>query len=134
MALKSRNIQITKDEDIKKFVVGVINQDIGEQKLLERGIPVANLQPTSSPRSIIQKLEAKRIDLWCYDSITAFYLIKSNQFNVSDYEVIYTLAQNELFFAFSKNVSDKIIKSLQDALEQLVKSGKYDKILAKYAK
>ncbi|MCG8569590.1 MAG: ABC transporter substrate-binding protein [Spirochaetes bacterium] len=134
IALKSKKLKISSDADMKKYQIGVINEDVAEQMLKDRGIPEGNLQGSSNPLSIIQKLEAQRIDMWCYDKITAFFLIKSNNFNTSKYEIVYTLSTDELYFAFSKNVPDKVIKELQDAYNKLVKSGKYNKILEKYSK
>ena len=133
-ALKSKHIKINSLDDIKKYSVGVIRDDISEQVLLKDGIPKSNLQEVAETIQNIRKLNMGRIDLWAYGAEVAKWELKSNGFNPDNYETIYNLQKAETWYAFNPKTSDSVITALQNAYNELVKDGEYQKILDSYLK
>ena len=137
IAKESRHIKIKSINDLKKYRIGTIIDDVGEQLLNERGIPNSKLDRVGSTDAInisIKKLEGKRIDLFSYDLNVLKWQIKQSGLNPNDYETVYVLKKGNLSFAFNKNTPDKTIHKLQKILDGLKKDGTYQKILDKYLK
>ena len=133
-ARKDKNIKINTINDVKRYRIGVIRDDVGEQLLVAAGIPKKNLDRTAKAISNIKKLSAGKIDMWSYEETVAKWFIKKNSFNPADYEVVHVLKEGVLSYAFNKDTPDSIIQKLQNALDGIKKSGEYEKILDKYLK
>jgi polar amino acid transport system substrate-binding protein len=135
-AKKSKGIKINGPEDIGKYRVGVINEDIGEQLLKNMGVPANALDGVPEMISNIKKLEADRIDMMAYGEIVGNWMIKNAGFNVEDYESVYVLKEGELFIAINKETSDTIVTALQKALDKLKNEDNaiFKSILDKYLK
>lgn len=135
---KSSHINIENDDDIKKYAIGVIIDDIGEQLVLNRGVGEKNITNASTGMALSQMLEYGRIDLWAYEEKVALLSIKNAGLNIDDYEAVYTLQESEMYFAFNKSTDYQYVEALQMALDELkkkdIKTGvsEYDKIVAKY--
>ena len=121
IAKKSNNIKISTPQDLKKYVIGGILDDIGV--LLVRDLIGfnANILTTAYAKSLARMLDLNRIDLWAYEENTAKHFFKLNNLNPEDYESIYVLSEADLYFAFGKNTEVKIIERLQKALDQVKK-------------
>ena len=138
-ARKDRNIKINSINDVKKYKIGVIRDDVGEQLLVAAGIPKKNLDRTAKAISIIKKLSSGKIDMWSYEETVAKWFIKNNGFNPVDYEIVHVLKEGVLSYAFHKDTPDSLIQKLQTALDEIKKKpagekSKYEKILDKYLK
>jgi polar amino acid transport system substrate-binding protein len=70
--------------------------------------------------------------MFSYETKVAKYSINLNGYDSDDYEVIYTLANNELYFAFNRLTPDKIINKWQNALDKIKANGIYDTIIKQY--
>ena len=132
IAKKSSKIKINNTDDFKKYKIGVIRDDIGQQ-LLE-GIGITNLEKVADNVANIKKLNINRINLVSYEITGAFYKIKQMGFSPSDYEVVYSFKESQLYYAFQKDTPDKIIKEMQKALDKVRKKGKLQKIVDSYMK
>jgi len=135
VTLKNKNIKINNISDLKKYTIGCVKKDIGETLLLESGIPKKNLKPldgTNSLATSFYKLERDQIDLFAYETRVTKYSADLNGFDSSEYETVYILKRGELYFAFNRLTSNKIIKKWQDALDAIKANGVYAKILKKY--
>ena len=131
IALKERNIVINSLEDLNKYKIGAVLKDIGEVLLLELGVDKKNIQYVKGEDAInisFNKMKKKRIDMFAYDANVAFENAKMEGFDPSKYEVVYTLQEGNLYFAFNKNTDDSIITKWQNALDVIKKNGTYDKI------
>ncbi len=136
-ARKDRHIKINSIDDLKKYNIGTIMKDVGEQLLNEKGIPNSKLDRIGGTDAInksIMKLNKGRIDLFSYDSNVLKWKIKQQGLNPADYETVYVLKKGKLSYAFNKNTSDKIVNRIQKVLDELKKDGTYQKILDKYLK
>jgi len=141
IAKKERRIRITSPDDLKKYRIGVVFNDLSEQLAAEMGIEDENIDPVSSGEINLLKLNRNRIDLWNYEANVAKWLITHFGFKMEDYEVVYILKKElPTYFAFHRNTPDKIIQKFQRALDELRKTppgtmeSELDKIVKKYIK
>ncbi|WP_019613811.1 substrate-binding periplasmic protein [Psychromonas ossibalaenae] len=138
LAKRSSNIKISSVEDLNKYNIGVIRDDIGEQLIIEAGVPESKIQRATKADSLAKKLNAGRVQLWAYEENVARWFIKTNNLENDDFVVVHTLKEGELYYAFSKDVDDALTDSLQKGLDQVKsapgKIGKtlYDDILSNY--
>jgi len=135
IALKNSNIKIKTIDDLKKYKIGCIKKDIGESLLLEHGILEKNLNSIDGINSLatsFYKLERGKLDLFAYETKVATYSADLNGFDSNDYEIVYNLKDGELYFAFNRLTSNKIIKKWQKALDVIKANGIYQKIVNKY--
>lgn len=132
IALKNRNIKIKTIEDIKKYKIGTIRSDIGEILLLKNKIPLKRIQRVGKTLHNIKKLIAKRVDIWAYDLTVAKWELKSNGYSLDDFEVVYVFKKSTIYYAFSKNISNKLIDRIQKAFDEIKVSDEYKKIVDRY--
>ena len=133
VAKKSRGIKINSVEDISQFnKIGVVRDDIGEQMLLELGVPKENLHRTNSGMNTAKMLDKERVDMWAYGRVVALWNIKELGFNPGDYEEVYILKESQQYFAFHKDTESAVIAKLQTALDELRSNGKLKEIVSTY--
>ncbi|HJW56185.1 MAG TPA: ABC transporter substrate-binding protein [Burkholderiaceae bacterium] len=135
VAPKSRNIIIGSIEDLNRsqYKIGVVREDVAEQLLLKLGVKPDRIFRATSGMNVAKMLQAGHIDMWAYGSPVILWNMKELGYATSDYEEVYTLSNSEsYYYAFHKNVDDKIIAQFQQALDYLKKSGKFDEIMVRY--
>ncbi|MDD3051093.1 MAG: transporter substrate-binding domain-containing protein [Candidatus Cloacimonetes bacterium] len=133
LALTEKKIKINSPEDLQKYQIGVVRDDVAHQ-LLEKAGNKDNIQPIADNLVNIKKMQAGRIDLWGYAEFCALWQIKTSGNNPTDFEVVYVLDESSLEFAFHKDTPDEIVKAMQKALDKLIADGTHQKILDKYLK
>jgi len=135
IAPKSKNIVINTVSDLNKYKIGAVLKDVGEQLLLEQGIDKKHIFHVEGNNAInlsFKKMQGNRIDLFSYDITVAFANAKLEGFDIEQYEVVHTLQESALYFAFNKNTDDKIIEQWQKSLDAIKANGLYAKIIKKY--
>jgi len=135
IAPKNKHYHIKSIEDLKKYKIGAVINDIGEQLLKEAGIPKNNISSISGKNPVVvnfTKMGRGRIDMFAYEENVAMYGAKSFQIDISEFEPVFTLKKGQLYYAFNKHVDDKVIQKFQQALDTIKKNGVYDKIVKKY--
>ncbi|MFG0607285.1 substrate-binding periplasmic protein [Vibrio mimicus] len=138
LARKSSHIKVNDPIEIGKYRVGVIRDDIGEQQLLQFGVPRESMVEGSTFKSLAEQLLKRRIDLLAYDERTALWLMSQERFPLEEFETVYILMQGSLYYAFNKNIDKSVLDDLQRGIE-LVKTSvdengvnRYQAILNKY--
>ena len=137
IARKDRGIELRDVAAAKKFKIGVIIDDVGEQLLLKEGFDVRNLDRVSGSDVTllsIKKLAMGRIDLWSYESNVAMWEIKDKGFDPGDFEVVHILGGGELYYAFNPGTAPELIARMQRALDAIKEDGTYRDIVARYVK
>lgn len=135
IAKKEKSIKINSLADLKKYKVGAVLNDIGEQILLNENVSKENIDTTSGSNALIKsirKLDANRIDMFSYSVEVAFWEMKSNNVDISKYENVFDIKKLGLYLAFEKNTPDWIIKMFQDSLDEIKQDGTYENILKRY--
>jgi polar amino acid transport system substrate-binding protein len=135
IAKKSRNIRIDSTNDLNKYIIGVVRDDIAEQLLLEAGVKPNNIYQTISGtggQNLGKMLAGERVDLWAYGEITAFWNLMESGFSSSDFEVVYYLKKTDVYYALNREIDDEIVTKLQNALDEIKATGELQKIIKKY--
>lgn len=129
---KSKNIKINSFADFSKYKIGVVRDDVGESLLLSNNVHISNIDRAVKLSDNIKKLLAGRIDAISYEENVLKWTLKQEGEKVSDYEIIFSLKEGEVFFAFNKNTPDDLIKQVQEAFDQVKQSSEYKQIMDKY--
>lgn len=127
-----KNIVIRSTADIKKYRIGVIKDDVGEQLLLQAGIPASSLERVNSSLQNMKKLTMGRIDLWSYGEAVARWQIKEHGFSSNDFKTVYVLQSKDLYYAFHPSSDMALVRSLQQNLDRMKASGEYNRIVDGY--
>ena len=138
LARKDSGIEITRPMDMANYRIGVIRDDIGEQSLLELGIPRNSMQEANYVTVLAEQLMKKRIDLLVYSQRAAYWWSKQAGLDPDLFQPVYLVREGDVYFAFNKLTDSTVIEKLQRGLD-LLKSTKgesgqtlYEEILAKY--
>jgi polar amino acid transport system substrate-binding protein len=116
---KASNIRLDDIRQLDRYRVGAVRDDVGELFLRDLHLEKTIITLGVQPESIAKMLQSGRIDLWVYGESSAFNLLKNIGAKRQDYEVIRTLKSLELYYAFSADVSDALVKQLQDAIDSI---------------
>lgn len=138
LAPKASNITIGSPSDLSKYKVAAIRDDVGEQLVMALGVAKNKIKSTANADSVVKKLASNKVDMWAYEENVARWFLKKHGLNNEDYVVAYVLKEAELFYAFSKDVPDDVVGTIQEGLDKVKtaegKVGKtlYDDILSEY--
>lgn len=131
-ARKDRNIKLSSLDDAKKYNIGTVMNDVGENLLLEAGFDLSTLDRAANVASNISKLNLKRIDLFAKNADVVLTEIKAMGFNTRDYEIVWTLSESWQYYAFHKDTPQELIDRFQKAFDKL--EDKRGEILERYLK
>ena len=121
IAKKSTQMKVTTLESLRQYKIATIPDTASEKALIDMGLRVENFERFSNRTSQLKKLQENRVDAIAFSVEAAFSLLKEMGCDVSEYEVVYVLKESDLYFAFSKNTSPKMISSLNETLKTLTK-------------
>ena len=122
VARKGSGIIIDSLEDAKKANrIGTLRDDTRGRLLEAHGFE--NLEPVSDEQLNAKKLALGRIDLWAYKIPGMRTVCDLAGVDYTKFEEVYHLREIELMIAFSKKTSDAIVKTWQDAFNELSSDG-----------
>lgn len=116
-AKRDRGITIESPEYLKEYRIGVIADDVATQQLLNIGVNQSQIIPESNVSANIAGLENGEIDLWACPEDAGRYFTEEITGNYYSYIVVYQLENQDLYYAFSKDVPDSVTQSFQRALD-----------------
>ncbi len=137
LARRGENIKIDKPLDMAKYRIGVIRDDIGEQSLLELGVPRDAMQEAIDVTVLAEQLLKKRIDLLVYAERAAYWWARQAGIDTDLFEPVYVVKKGDVYFAVNQDSDPAVVEKLQkglDLLKQTDQSGRsrYQEILDKY--
>ncbi|WP_420911144.1 substrate-binding periplasmic protein [Vibrio aestuarianus] len=138
IARKGSNITLEEPLEITSYKIGVIRDDVGEQLLLQHGVPRESMQESTNVTMLAELLIKKRIDLIAYDERSAHWWIKQAGYKTDQFETVYVLKQGLLYYAFNKNVDQALLDDLQKGIDKVKNTNnddgvnRYQAILNKY--
>lgn len=84
LLIDRNDIQITSLEDVKKYRIGTVINDVREQFLLSKGFKIGvQLQSSQRYSQGFKKLILGRIDLWAMPEFTAVYIAQQEAVKLS---------------------------------------------------
>lgn len=126
LARKDSNISIENLEALQNgnFSMVVIGEDIGAQKLLEAGVNADRMHTAVNNESAMNMLVANRVSLWAYGEDVAHWLLRKHGHDPEDFETVYVLSQDPLYFAVNRETDSAVVELLQQILDDLRAQGK----------
>jgi polar amino acid transport system substrate-binding protein len=116
-SVANRNISITSPEDLNKYHIGTVNATIEYNMLTSQGVEESNLVVASTPTELLGMLHNGEIDLWATAEYVGHYEMNKAGYSTRDYDVVYNIGEEGLYFVFSKDVPDLVVDAFQHALE-----------------
>jgi polar amino acid transport system substrate-binding protein len=116
-APKSRNITIASPGDLNRFRIGAVKTSIENDLLISQGVNKSHIIPGLAPDELLKMLEGGQIDLLATGDLTGRYEMKKAGVNPDAYEIVYTLSENDFYYIFSRDVSDMLVSSFQQAFQ-----------------
>ena len=132
--LKSRpEIKVDKLDDIKKYKIGAVRDDVRAQYLEKLGVKP---DLTNSDSFNSKKLAVNRIDMFPIDEAALIALYKREGVDPEIVVKVFKLTDlsTGLYMAFSHETSDDIVHKCKVALAEMKKDGTFEKIRMKYLK
>ncbi|MFK7828032.1 MAG: substrate-binding periplasmic protein [Oligoflexales bacterium] len=112
---------ISKGSDFLKFKYCVIKDAIGDILIREKKVPEELINAKTKFEELLTLLLQKDCDFLAYNQKVSEWLMKQHSFNKDDFVVDYELKTSKLYFAFNKSISDKVVNSYQNALDDIIK-------------
>ncbi|WGV98735.1 transporter substrate-binding domain-containing protein [Vibrio sp. YMD68] len=138
MAKRDSNINVDKSLDMAKYRIGVVEDDIGEQLLLDLGIPRAAMVEVKDVGILAEMLTKNRVDLIAYSEKTALWMASQSGIKSNTFQRVYTLKEGYTYYAFNKDSDPALIEKLQQGID-IIKANtdengvnQYQEILKKY--
>ncbi|MCL9781204.1 ABC transporter substrate-binding protein [Vibrio sp. S4M6] len=132
LAKKSKQLKVSNPDELKKYTIGVVRSDVGEQLLSSLGVQGNKIVPTHDPEILIKKLAHNRVDMIAYDANVTKNLMKKQKIDFNQYEIIYLLSKAELYFAFSLDTPNIYVHKLQTGIDNIRNNGQLDEIKQNY--
>lgn len=132
-----KNIKIAHLEEAKKYQIGTVNEDVGEQFLVSKGfVKGQNLQSSVKYELNYEKLKAGRVDLWIMPELVAYFLARqagddpakvlAPAFPVAE------IGSDGYYMAFGAKTSDALVDRFRAGLEAIKKNGTFDALKKKW--
>jgi len=131
-------IEISRFDDLKDHVMGVVIGDLREDYFVERGFIVGkNLQAVRSHASLYAMLAAKRLDLWPENDLAMAYIVRqSGRDPATAVKPVWNLPDvtpySGDFMAFGLSTSDSVVARLKAALDRIKSDGRFAAIMRKW--
>ena len=136
--LPQRDIQLGQLDEARRYQIGTVKDDAGEQHLLDKGFAVGeNLQSSNRYAHNYEKLTLGRIDLWIANELNAFYLVRRAG-DDPDETLVPVLSLPDLgddqglSMAFSPQTSDALVERFRQGLKTIRDNGTYDAIAQRW--
>lgn len=116
-APKDSGITIRSADDLRGYTIGVVKGDAARQELLEAGVPAENIDEGSTPVDMLTRNLLGATDLFCYgEDAGRYYSLKTTGMDTT-FDVVYTLSEYDLYYAFNKETPDAVVSAFQNALD-----------------
>lgn len=137
-ARRGTEIKISSLDDARKAKsIAVYRNDRNHLFLSEKGF--TNLDISENDMECVRKLADGKVDLWLGPSTGLPFITYRAMVNPAELQPVSYVRRSEYYIAFSKSTSDSVIKTWQEALDEMKKSpdGKsmsaYERIITSYA-
>lgn len=127
---KTQNdINLSQLEDVHKFVVGVVRDDIGETLVKNLAFTKLQLSPVLSSDELLQMLLKDRVDLIAYSVDIIEYQLTKRGLDKEEFNIIHILQELPTSIAFNRNTDQAIVTLFDRSIRAMKKDGTIDKIL-----
>lgn len=135
LALKDRDIRIEKMEDLSKYSIGTVLEDVVDQYLRKHEQKLGlKLDRVADYELNVNKLFMKRFDLCGMNKFVAMYLAKKLGHSENDIKSVYTIGEltGEYYLVTGLKTPPETVKRLRTVFEKVHADGTYQKIIDEY--
>ncbi len=119
---RGKNITITSNNELGKYKIGAVTDDVAIDYLVLAGIKKDDIITDTDPRQLVHDLEDGTIDLLAYGDLAANYYIKNVTGNSAYYKLSGHIGSVPIYFGFNPNTSDILIEKFNNAFKELTKT------------
>lgn len=105
--------------DLQGLRVGTVRNTVGEQLLIEQGVPSAMLHSVTTPGDAVRMLTAGRVDVLAFNIHSTLYMMEQGNIDSAEYAVSMVLQKLDLYMAFNPGVDDALLHRLQSTLDAM---------------
>ncbi len=105
--------------DLQGLRVGTVRNTVGEQLLLEQGVPSALLHSVTTPADAVRMLAAGRVDVLAFNIHSTLYMMEQGNIDSSEYTMSMVLQKFGLYMAFNRATDDALVARLQSTLDAM---------------
>ncbi|MGY3917073.1 substrate-binding periplasmic protein [Aeromonas australiensis] len=124
--------KVASTADLAKLKIGVMQADVGEQLLLNRGISPGNMMAVERMEQVVRQLIMARTDLVAGNEVMLRHQAKALGFPSEDFVTVAILAEQDNCFAFNPRADKKQVARLQQALDKVRLSSEYRQLMDRY--
>ena len=132
VAKRERAIRILQRADVGQYRTGLTRNGIAYLLLQAAGVKDESFTQLSDSYKGAQLLKRDRIDLWAADENLVLWTFHNAGQDVAAYEVVHTLLENGLYYAFNLETDDSLIAGMQASLDEMQRDGTTSKIIQTY--
>ncbi|ASP47483.1 substrate-binding periplasmic protein [Cognaticolwellia beringensis] len=122
IALKTRQITLSKPEDMMNYITGAVRGDVGEEILKDVGVSLQRITLLSHSTNLGMMLSAGRIDLWIFGEDGWRETLVSSDLDPANFEIIYRFPPKRYYFALSSDIEQQLVEKLQQAIDKVLMS------------
>lgn len=132
-------IKINTDADLNQYFFGVVDGYPSRNLLLDKGVDPSNILGYDSVEELYDALLNSDIRCISYSEQANNLILGGMGEDPTDYEAVYTIQVDQLYFAFNKSASNGLIDYFQTALDEITNdkdvdgSSTIEKILDRYS-
>ncbi len=119
---RGKNIIITNNDQLSKYKIGSVADDVAIDDLIQAGIKKEDIITDTDPRVLVHDLEDGTIDLFAYGDLAANYYIKNVTGNSAYYKLSGRIGSVPIYIGFNKNSSDTLVEKFNNTFEELKKT------------
>ncbi|MBL0667653.1 substrate-binding periplasmic protein [Aeromonas jandaei] len=124
--------KVTGKADLAKLQIGVMQADVGEQLLLNRGVSPLNLMSVERMDQVVRQLIMARTDLVAGNEVMLFHQLKELGFKPDDFVTVAVLEEQDNCFAFNPQADKNEVARIQQALDKVRQGDEFKRLIARY--
>jgi polar amino acid transport system substrate-binding protein len=131
-APKQSQLRAVDFEDMNKLRIGTTRDDAAEQELVKRGVRLDRLVRVQGVKEQLELLETNKVDAIARDDMTVLSYMDRHGLKKETVKKVKNISAASLWYAFSKDVPDKVVKEFQDSLNELKRDGTVARLMKDY--
>ncbi|MCF5858558.1 substrate-binding periplasmic protein [Aeromonas veronii] len=124
--------KVTGKADLAKLQIGVMQADVGEQLLLNRGISPGNMMAVKRMEQVVRQLIMARTDLVAGNEVMLRHQAKELGFPSEDFVTVAIIEEQDNCFAFNLRADKQQVARLQQALDKVRQGDEYKQLVKRY--
>lgn len=132
IAKKQKHIKITHPEELRDYTIGTVRDDVGELYLKALGVSISQFTRNNTNTGNIRMLDLGRVQLVAQSWNLFAQEARSIGLHPRDFEPVYTLHTDDLYYAFHRQTPDRVIRTLQNTFNALKAEGVLEQIKKGY--